>query len=266
MNLDIPISERRFLAESNASFDAITIEDHHIVKIKYSIFDYYDLGFNDMLMILPASIGNLTELRELDLSGHFLRELPEEIGSLSKLKSLRLSNNLLVSLPDIGKLSRLDELDLSENHLESLPETIGLLADLRILNLENTRRNVECYCGYSCEYNDLFESVLLQFDQIATHKLYDYLNLHQNHLTVIPESVGNLTNLRRLLLAGNWLTTLPDTIGNLQKLEFLDLHNNILETLPETIKNLQSLRRLHIWSPISQFADIYKRTLILLLV
>jgi Leucine-rich repeat (LRR) protein len=42
---------------------------------------------------LPESIGNLTNLEELDLSGNELSVLPETIFNLNNLTKLSLSNN-----------------------------------------------------------------------------------------------------------------------------------------------------------------------------
>ena len=39
-------------------------------------------------------------------------------------------------------------------------------------------------------------------------------------LTSLPESIGNLTNLKYLYLKNNELTSLPESIGNLSNLEF----------------------------------------------
>ncbi len=52
------------------------------------------------------------------------------------------------------------------------------------------------------------------------------LNLYDNQLTTLPESIVKLTNLTTLWLLLNQLTTLPDSFGNLTKLTYLDLRSN----------------------------------------
>ncbi|MFX0170824.1 MAG: leucine-rich repeat domain-containing protein [Candidatus Hodarchaeota archaeon] len=57
-----------------------------------------------------------------------LREIPDTIGQLTNLKKLDLTGNLLTSLPkSIGGLSQLEVLNLSLNHIQKLPESIAVL-------------------------------------------------------------------------------------------------------------------------------------------
>ena len=66
----------------------------------------------------------------LDLSELGLTSLPESLGKLSGLQTLYLSGNQLTSLPEsLGKLSGLQKLDLSGNQLTSLPESLGKLSE-----------------------------------------------------------------------------------------------------------------------------------------
>jgi protein-tyrosine phosphatase len=61
------------------------------------------------------------------------------------------------------------------------------------------------------------------------------LDLANNLLTVIPDEIEFLVNLRRLLLGNNKLTELPEAIGNLTDLEHLDVNHNALATLPQSL-------------------------------
>ena len=72
------------------------------------------------------------------------------------------------------------------------------------------------------------------------------LNLSNNNLTTLPESIGNLTQLTELYLDNNQLTTLPESFGNLTQLTKLDLDNNQLTTLPESIGNITELTSLYL--------------------
>ena len=68
------------------------------------------------------------ELEEFGLTG----AVPAEIGRLSALRELNLSDNQLTSLPaEIGQLTSLEELNLSGNQLTSVPAEIGQLTSLR---------------------------------------------------------------------------------------------------------------------------------------
>jgi Leucine-rich repeat (LRR) protein len=73
------------------------------------------------------------------------------------------------------------------------------------------------------------------------------LNISYNKLISIPESIGNLVNLRILYCHSNELISLPESIGNLVNLKNLDLSRNKLISLPESIGNLVALRYLNIY-------------------
>ncbi len=55
------------------------------------------------------------------------------------------------------------------------------------------------------------------------------LDLSNNRLQSLPDSIGQLALLQKLDLYSNQLRTLPLTFFNLKKLKWLDLKNNPLE-------------------------------------
>ncbi|MDA3844143.1 MAG: leucine-rich repeat domain-containing protein [Candidatus Kapabacteria bacterium] len=85
-----------------------------------------------------------------------------------------------------------------------------------------------------------------------------YLRLTNNQLTTLPESIGDLTSLTYLRLTNNQLTTLPESIGNLTNLVTLDLSKNKLTTLPESIGNLTNLEYLYLFGNNFYFSDADK--------
>ena len=70
------------------------------------------------------------------------------------------------------------------------------------------------------------------------------LDLSNQRLKFIPESISNLTQLEALDLSENQLTDLPESIRNLTLLRVLNLNNNRLAALPESISNLTPLTML----------------------
>jgi hypothetical protein len=87
----------------------------------------------------------------------------------------------------------------------------------------------------------LFTSSLL-FDIRSSLKI---LNLSYNHLTVIPDSIGELTELKELWLQSNPLQILPISLSNCYKLEVLDLQRTLIQTIPSEFCNLKKLHELN---------------------
>ena len=79
------------------------------------------LYLNDNNLVrIPAEIGLLTCLVQLDVSFNKLRNLPSEIGELVMLRELLLHNNFIRALPwEVGKLFKLQILGLKGNPLSS---------------------------------------------------------------------------------------------------------------------------------------------------
>uniref|UniRef100_A0A5B6ZXI7 Putative TMV resistance protein N-like n=1 Tax=Davidia involucrata TaxID=16924 RepID=A0A5B6ZXI7_DAVIN len=99
-----------------------------------------DLGETSIKQ-LPASIGQLNNLLELNLSGLQLEE--SSFLGLCSLRVLNLSNcNLLDGsiLNSVGCLSSLEVLNLSGNNFASLPASLNQLTKLRRIHLEYCSR------------------------------------------------------------------------------------------------------------------------------
>ena len=75
--------------------------------------------------------------------------------------------------------------------------------------------------------------------ELLTH--LESLNVNDNQLISLPNSIGNLSNLVTLFVGENQLTSLPESIVNLTNLTSLVLQNNQLVSLPANIGQLSSL-------------------------
>ncbi len=154
----------------------------------------------------PAELGQLTALRELDLSVNELAgSIPPELGGLTDLTSLVLRRNVLTGSipPELGRLPVLLTMRLSDNDLSgSIPPQLGDLAHLT------------------------------------------WLDLGWNEFTgPIPVEIGDLHSLKRLELERNFLSgTLPPELGDLRSLEVLNLgRNQFVGTIPSGFGKLGAL-------------------------
>lgn len=77
----------------------------------------------------------------------FTQELPAELGSLPALAQLDARHNQLTALPPaLGDAGALNELRVGFNQLASLPGTLGMLRSLRTLDCRNNLITVSgCY-------------------------------------------------------------------------------------------------------------------------
>ena len=203
------------------------------------------------LTSLPAEIGQLTNLRSLDLDGNRLTSLPAEIGQLANLQALDLRNTGLTSLPaEIVQLANLQRLYLSNNGLTSLPAEIVQLTNLQELYLnDNGLTSLPAEIVQLKNLQELYLSnngltslpaEIVQLTNLQT------LYLNDNGLTSLPAEIVQLKNLQELYLSNNGLTSLPAEIVQLTNLRSLDLDGNRLTSLPAEIVQLANLQELYL--------------------
>ena len=133
---------------------------------------------------IPAEIGNLTNLQNLDLSHNQLSgNIPIEIGKLTKLQVLNLRyNQLSGSIPiEIGSLTNLQNLYLMNNQLSgNIPIEIGNLTKLASLNFS---------------YNQLSGSLPTSVSRLTLLTTNYSLLLIKNKLSgVIPSEIKDMPN------------------------------------------------------------------------
>ena len=143
------------------------------------------------LTSLPAEIGELEALKELELENNRLTDLPEEIGQLKSLTTLWLYMNQLRRVPAwIGELTSLEVLWLRNNQLTSVPVELGRLTSLKQLYLGKNQ----------------LASLPKELGELTS---LEQLLVENNRLTGIPEELRNLKSLTSLRLGNNKLWEVP---------------------------------------------------------
>lgn len=162
------------------------------------------------LLNFPASLDNLINLIELDISQNSLPKIPEVIYNLINLKRLNMSDNEIKEVSaNVEQLQKLETLNLSRNEITALPPTFCKLAKLRQLYINDNELN--------------FDGIPAGIGKLGALEIFSAAN---NKLEMIPESLCRCGSLKKLNLSSNKLITLPDTIYLLGDLDLLDLKDN----------------------------------------
>ncbi|XP_054720197.1 LOW QUALITY PROTEIN: leucine-rich repeat-containing protein 40-like [Uloborus diversus] len=179
-------------------------------------------------VIETASEAGVTSV---DLSKNNLSEVPDYFSMiLPKITELNLGHNRLSSVPSfIGSAANLQFLDLRNNQLQSLPSEISSLVNLREINICFNKfrvlppslyalKRLEIILASDNQIEDIDVSGLSQLPMLAS------LDLHNNSIKNVPPELGNMIQLRSLLLDGNLFRNPRPAIllkGTIALLEFL---------------------------------------------
>nr|XP_027096259.1 LRR receptor-like serine/threonine-protein kinase GSO1 [Coffea arabica] len=193
------------------------------------------LDENPLNGFLPKSIGNLSSSPEKSISAArcgIISEIPSSIGNLSNLIELDFSINSLTGVipTTIKWLLKLQVIELTDNQIQgAIPSELCYLLNLGGLYLAK---------------NKLSGMVPSCLGNVTTLR---YVYLYSNNLrSVIPTSFWSLRDILELDMSGNYLTgSLPADIGYFKALVYLNLSNNqYLGGIPSTIGALQDLQEL----------------------
>ena len=226
--------------DGDGTFEALEMGEQIWVDGRLTKFNPFGNWNNDPtefsygLTVVPENIGDLNELKYIDLDNNQLETLPESFGDLSLLETLWLGRNPLEVIPEsIFDLLSLSILGVYETNISGIPSNISNLTNLTYLTLSN---------------NQLTGEIPLEIFNLTN---LERLFLWENQLSgEIPSEIGNLTNLWFLSLSYNQLSgEFPSEIGNLTNLERIYLQENQLSgEIPPEIGNLTNLERLFLWS------------------
>ena len=180
---------------------------------------------------LPTFIGQMSQLRLLNLVGNQFQSFPSCLCNLTALKTLYMNDCNLTSIPkEIGGMRSLSEADLSDNDFSregSLPDELFSLPELENLYLTN------------CRLQTLPPGV-------GTAQKLEGIRLGNNELSTLPDGFYDLKSLKKFYAERNQLTSLSPKICQLQKLQFLLLMENKLTSLPDEICQLNELLHLNL--------------------
>ncbi|BAF30367.1 receptor protein-tyrosine kinase CEPR1 [Oryza sativa Japonica Group] len=184
---------------------------------------------------VPAWLGNMTSLTDLELSGNLLTgHIPLSLARLPNLQLLELYYNLLEGVvpAELGNLTQLTDIDLSENNLTGgIPESICALPRLRVLQM------------YTNKLTGAIPAVLGNSTQLRI------LSVYRNQLTgELPADLGRYSGFNVLEVSENQLTgpLPPYACANGQLQYILVLSNLLTGAIPASYAACRPLLRFRV--------------------
>lgn len=173
-----------------------------------------------------------------------LQEFPTPLKTFPNvLKSLDLSENRFTVIPDdIAKFTLLKTLKVGSNKLEALPDCLGVLVKLENLLAGN---NMILYVTPSLKNLKNLKQVQLGNNHITEFPLMlcgleklDMLDLSRNKITAIPDGVQSLKAVE-LNLNQNQIVSISDSLADAPNLKTLRLEENCLQATAIPIRLLK---------------------------
>ncbi|XP_029654604.1 leucine-rich repeat and death domain-containing protein 1-like [Octopus sinensis] len=243
----IGAKQKATLKKLDASYNTISKLPQTIDRV--SFLRRLDLSNNNITHV-PESFGNLRYLNYLDMSNNDIEEIPNSICQLKyNLVELYLSNNKISKFPkDIDEYKKLRVLDLSANQLVKIPRKFAMNQSIKHVNLSKNQLE---------DISPVTDSLLIHF-----------LDISENCIPEIPETIKNLVYLETLLASHNQIRSVSDDPRNsfftlLNKRELfvsltvLELVSLNMDELPKAIPNLRLLEELYFDdNNVTQFPEV----------
>jgi Leucine-rich repeat (LRR) protein len=208
------------------------------------------------LKLLPRSLDHLPALEVLDLCDNQLQDWPfVERAFPASLKVLRLYGNPIDSMPEqVSPGVMLEGLSLGsvDRTLSSLPELFAqAFPQLRTLRLWGRLEVLPESFAKLQALEDLDLRANLLDDRIwpiiSKLKALRELHIQETRVTVIPDSIKELTRLKVLEVQKASLENLSGDLWTMPCLEVLDLSDNAITSFPAPGQGLSRLKKL--WLP-----------------
>jgi len=232
------------------SMPDLRIEEIHCEFNRMTALQVLSIGGKRMRHNLYDNFALLTNLQEFSISGQ-IPCIPYTIASSQKLRMVSTIDctNMLspcstiinAGAPAIIKYLQImwnshfnqGNLDLSSMSIQS---SIANFSYMQHLVHANFSDNLLTHCNFLGPLLTNLQS----------------LNLSQNHLSVLTDTVSFLTALRTLLLDSNLLQSLPEQIGNCNSMTYISLLHNPISAIPTGLGRCKSLQRVYVDTRLDQ--------------
>jgi len=183
-----------------------------------------------------------TNLRLINVKENKLRKLPSGCDKWHNLISFYLSNNNIDELhQSLGNCGSLQILTLHHNQLKTIP--LGVISKLE--DCDVSYNNITDASSFMCEsirwLNLSNNPIGILPDSVSNLRVCRELNLENTQLRQVPPSIGQLTSLERIWLSNNPLSELPSEMSECSQLRALVINGTLIRSLPASFRSLTSL-------------------------
>lgn len=221
-------------------------------------------GFGIHARNIPASLGDVSTLKTINLANNAFRgQIPESIFSMPHLSDLelsfnRLSGTLPANLSWRGNLrEQLQYLGLAQNSIGGTLPDLSPLTNLTGLFLRDNDFVGNVASELLSSHTNLVglslggnQNLTIRggLSDVFKHTKLVQLDLRNTQLNgSIPESIGDLKDLRQLDLSRNKLTgSLPTSVSNATSLEVLFLNDNMLSGSVPKLRAMVNLEKINL--------------------
>ncbi|XP_077992119.1 uncharacterized protein LOC144446238 [Glandiceps talaboti] len=248
----------------------VDLSNNQLRWISYEFFElpylsHVNLSANNLDRL--DGIGTARKLQYLNISQNRFSILSGELFKVVRLLHLLVADNNLSQFPvEIRRLQQLRSLDWSRNGVVSInegvfatmPRTLKVLKlgtvdlEMCVLNLSvvqkiGTRMKFLEELDFSNNHmdKDVVEGGQGALHTIALMTRLKYLNAENNDIKTVPDTFGNLVQLRVCILNNNTITSLPvASFKNLTRMKRFEIDNNAVdgvEAIPFRKTEMRSL-------------------------
>ena len=266
-----------------SNFRSFAVKEHHVIalnfiqhilgKVPETIQTLKYLKYLNIHRVkeIPDFLKNNPNLRELYITGPFLKEMPDWL--LLKIKKkyifpyivegVNYENAMVLGLFEYFMGEKLIKIPISydirnkdygsEYKISKKGDVIGIYINRGIGTLP-----IEIRALRSLKELILTgSSIDLIPDSIGELTSLHYLVLNCGNIKKIPKSLCNMTSLEYIDLSQNNLDKIPKSLCNMTSLEYIDLNQNNIDKIPKYIDKLKSLKFLNLgWNHISEISEI----------
>jgi Leucine-rich repeat (LRR) protein len=195
---------------------------------------------------LPDSLFMCTNLEELELVNWRLGKLPKKLGKLKRLREVTILNNQPTKPLKLARNSSIRDLTIrGDEGNNKLPRSYRKLPNVEVLDL--SRNNMSAFPHVTGSKS--LKKLALLHNEITLYDLrgrqphsLNEINLSNNKVKIIPESIRAFKSVRKLNFNNNQIDSVSAGISELAKLEEISLYNNRLKKIPEAIYSLPALK------------------------